>query len=260
MDLDASWWALSVRQMDEAQIDALFVPAVKAPSSVDQTRLIKMAGKRGMLVVFEGLDRSGKSTQCERLAETLRKEGESVEHMRFPNRITPIGQMINNYLTGQTNQDDHVIHLLFSANRWEAAKTIEDHINAGTTVVIDRYSYSGAVYSAAKQVPSMSLEWCRQPEVGLPRPDLCLFLDLSSEEAAKRGGFGTERYEKQDLQNRVRQLYGEMRKHDDEREDITVVDAGRPIDVVESDILEIVKKAKSKLKAEGSELRRMRPW
>lgn len=35
-------------------------------------------------------------------------------------RTTPIGQMINGYLNGETEQEDHVIHLLFSANRWEA--------------------------------------------------------------------------------------------------------------------------------------------
>ncbi len=219
-----------------------------------------MVPNRGMLIVFEGLDRSGKSTQCERLVEYLRKGGENVEHMRFPNRTTPIGQMINNYLTGQTDQDDHVIHLLFSANRWEAAKTIECHIHSGTTVVIDRYSYSGAVYSAAKQIPNMDLAWCRQPEVGLPRPDLCLFLSLSSEEAAMRGGFGNERYEKQELQDRVRKLYGEMRKHDDEGEDIAVVDAGRSVDAVADEVVKAVKQAKVKLDSEGSELRHMRPW
>jgi hypothetical protein len=36
-------------------------------------------------------------------------------------RSTPIGQMINSYLLGQSEQEDHVIHLLFSANRWELA-------------------------------------------------------------------------------------------------------------------------------------------
>ncbi|KAJ4307375.1 Thymidylate kinase, partial [Neodidymelliopsis sp. IMI 364377] len=65
-------------------------------------------------------------------------------------------------------------------------------INANKTVIIDRYYYSGIVYSAAKQNPSLSLEWCRNPDVGLPRPDLCLFLDISAEAAAQRGGYGTE--------------------------------------------------------------------
>ena len=219
-----------------------------------------MAGPRGMLIVFEGLDRSGKSTQCENLVKVLINQGETVEHMRFPNRTTPIGQIIDNYLTGQTDQDDHVIHLLFSANRWEAAKAVEEHVKAGTTVVIDRYSYSGAVYSAAKQIPSMDLNWCRQPEVGLPRPDICLFLDISSEEASKRGGFGTERYEKKDLQDRVRQLYAEMSQHDDEREDIVVIDAGRSVDDVAKDILTAVDCAKDRLKGRDGELRRMRAW
>lgn len=219
-----------------------------------------MGDKRGTLIVFEGLDRSGKSTQCLRLVENLRKEGEKVEHMRFPNRTTPIGQMINSYLSGQTQQEDHVIHLLFSANRWESAQQIQDHINSGTTVVIDRYSYSGCVYSAAKENKSMNLAWCRQPEVGLPRPDLCLFLDISAENAAKRGGFGTERYEKQDLQDRVRQLYAEMREHEDEREDIVVVDAGKSVEEVESQILNIVKKARSQTDERAMDLRHIRPW
>ena len=219
-----------------------------------------MAVQRGILIVFEGLDRSGKSTQCERLVENIRSNGDGVEHMRFPNRSTPIGQIINNYLTGQTHQDDHVIHLLFSANRWESAQAIEDHIKAGRTVVIDRYSYSGCVYSAAKQTKSMDLAWCRQPEVGLPRPDICLFLDLSSEEAAKRGGFGTERYEKQELQGQVRQLYQEMRQHSDEDEDIVVIDAGRSVEDVERDILQKVSNTKVDLEKNKSELRHIRPW
>lgn len=153
-----------------------------------------------------------------------------------------------------------MIHLLFSANRWEAARSIEEHIRAGTTVVIDRYSYSGAVYSAAKQIPAMDLQWCRQPEVGLPRPDICLFLDISSEEAAKRGGFGTERYEKQELQARVRELYAEMRKHDDEGEDISVIDAGRNIEEVGKDILSAVDEARERLRAGKPALRHTRPW
>lgn len=53
----------------------------------------------------------------------------------------------------------------------------------------------------------MSLEWCRQPDVGLPRPDLCIFLDISAEAAAKRGGFGTEKYEKKEMQDQVRILF-----------------------------------------------------
>jgi dTMP kinase len=75
--------------------------------------------KRGALIVLEGLDRSGKSSQSKALGTFLRSRGESVEEWRFPDRTTAIGQMISSYLTGASELDDSAIHLLFSANRWE---------------------------------------------------------------------------------------------------------------------------------------------
>ncbi|GIZ47029.1 hypothetical protein CKM354_001013000 [Cercospora kikuchii] len=213
---------------------------------------------RGRLIVFEGLDRSGKSTQCARLIDHIKSQGQKVEYMRFPNRGTVIGQMIDNYLVGTSSQEDHAIHLLFSANRWEAAEDIKKHLLGGTTVVVDRYYYSGCVYSAAKHNPTMDLAWCRHPEVGLPRPDLCLFLDISAEDAAKRGGFGNERYEKQEMQDRVRDLFTEMRTHADEAEDIITVDAGRSVEEVEKTIHEIVA---TRLSGPPSQpLRHINPW
>ncbi|KAG9677039.1 thymidylate kinase, partial [Aureobasidium melanogenum] len=213
---------------------------------------------RGKLIVFEGLDRSGKSTQCERLVSHLSERGLPVKHRRFPDRTTPIGQMINNYLQGQSEQEDHVIHLLFSANRWEAVASIEADINAGTTVVIDRYYYSGCVYSAAKNNPSLNLAWCRHPEEGLPRPDLCLFLDISAEDAAKRGGWGEERYEKKELQDRVRQLFADIRATDD-GSDFVTIDAGQSLETVESAIRRHAE-ACIGTTDDSSPLRRIQPW
>ncbi|XP_021749886.1 thymidylate kinase-like [Chenopodium quinoa] len=74
---------------------------------------------RGALVVLEGLDRSGKSSQCIQLLSHLQSIGCSAELWRFPDRNTAVGQMISAYLSNQSNLDDHTIHLLFSANRWE---------------------------------------------------------------------------------------------------------------------------------------------
>ena len=78
--------------------------------------------KRGTFIVFEGCDRSGKSTACKKLVEYLndRKiENANAKLMRFPDRTTEVGSAIDAYLKGQKELDDHVIHLLFSANRWE---------------------------------------------------------------------------------------------------------------------------------------------
>ena len=74
--------------------------------------------------------------------------------------------MINSYLQGKAHQDDHAIHLLFSANRWEDIQGLLDEVVQGTTLVVDRYSFSGAVYSAAKENPDLSLEWAWSPEIG----------------------------------------------------------------------------------------------
>ncbi|KAL4972106.1 thymidylate kinase-domain-containing protein [Aspergillus desertorum] len=194
---------------------------------------------RGVLIVVEGLDRAGKSSQCEFLRDLLQESGRPVKYIRFPDRTTPIGKLIDGYLRRQSHLNDHSIHLLFSANRWEIAQSIESDIANGTSVIIDRYSYSGAVYSAAKANSSLSLEWAWQPEIGLPKPDLCLFLSISPEEAAKRGGFGGERYENETMQTRVRALFdtvfGLQRATD-----IRTIDAGKPFEEVSQDISNVV--------------------
>ncbi|KAL8998413.1 MAG: hypothetical protein Q9169_002541 [Polycauliona sp. 2 TL-2023] len=194
--------------------------------------------RRGALIVVEGLDRAGKSTQCEKLVRYLEKKGRPVKHMRFPDRSTPIGESIDSYLKGETQQEDHVIHLLFSANRWEAAPHIIEDISNGTAIVIDRYYYSGVVYSAAKNNPDLSLEWAIQPELGLPKPDLCLFLDISLVDASVRGGFGSERYETSEMQKRVRTLFQDLQERPQNKE-IVSVNAGQSIDEVHQEVCQL---------------------
>ncbi|CAK7203841.1 Thymidylate kinase [Sporothrix eucalyptigena] len=162
---------------------------------------------RGALIILEGLDRSGKTTQVQILEKKLVEQGRQVQVLRFPDRTTPIGKMIDAYLKSEAAMDDHVIHLLFSANRWEAATKIEELLHKGVTVVCDRYYYSGMVYSAAKGNPLLPLSWARGPEAGLPRPDLVVFLDLTEDQARTRGGWGDEIYEKAEMQRRVRKLF-----------------------------------------------------
>ncbi|KAF2153348.1 thymidylate kinase, partial [Myriangium duriaei CBS 260.36] len=214
---------------------------------------------RGKLIVFEGLDRAGKSTQCVKLVEALQRQGQKVTHVRFPDRTTTIGKLIDQYLRGETDQDDHAMHLLFSANRWEAASKIEQAIASGTNVVVDRYIYSGCVYSAAKQNPRLDLRWARQPDEGLPRPDVCVFLELSPSEAAKRGGWGEERYEKKEMQDRVRELFHEIKASPD-GEDFVTINAGGSIEDVEKLIWKAVQAVFERVDDENSPLRVVIPW
>ena len=159
--------------------------------------------------------------------------------MNPSDRSTAIGQSIDAYLKGEQQIEDHVVHLLFSANRWEAAVQMRTDIAEGMTLIVDRYSFSGVVYSAAKQNPSLDVDWAYQPEIGLPRPDACFFLDISPADAAKRGGFGDERYEESGLQQRVRALFPRILKTACSGQ-FEIIDGGQSLEEVEECILNLV--------------------
>ncbi|GMH30959.1 hypothetical protein Nepgr_032802 [Nepenthes gracilis] len=186
---------------------------------------------RGALVVLEGLDRSGKSSQSRRLVSYLEGLGISAELWRFPDRNTSVGQTISSYLSNKSQLDDHTIHLLFSANRWEKRSSMEDKLKAGTTLIVDRYSYSGVAFSSAK---GLNIEWCKAPEIGLLAPDLVFYLDLPPEKAAERGGYGGERYEHLDFQRKVAEKYHLLR--DDSWK---IIDACLPIEDVQKQLRDL---------------------
>ncbi|KAI0527376.1 hypothetical protein KFK09_002976 [Dendrobium nobile] len=197
---------------------------------------------RGALIVLEGLDRCGKTTQCGKLVSSLEGRGLPVEAWRFPDRNTDIGRMISSYLTNRSQLDDQAIHLLFSANRWEKRSLMENKLRNGITLVVDRYSYSGVSFSAAK---GLDIEWCKAPEKGLIAPDLVVYLDIMPEEAASRGGYGSERYEQLEFQRNVAHCYRIL--HDVAWK---VIDARLPLDSIENQIqglaLESIKSCQKK--------------
>lgn len=187
---------------------------------------------RGLLVVFEGVDRCGKTTQSTQLVKRLSESGIPVTHMRFPDRATATGKVINAYLQESVNADDHAIHLLFSANRWEARDALVRSVQEGKVVVLDRYAYSGAAFSAAK---GLDLEWCKGPDRGLPKPDIVIYLNLSTSEASKRGGFGKERYENVEFQEKVRLQFDLLME-----KDWNIVDASKSQEDISAEVKRLV--------------------
>ena len=135
---------------------------------------------------------------------------------------------------------------------------IEQDIKNGVTVVVDRYFYSGCVYSAAKQNPLLDIQWARQPDTHLPRPDIVIFLDLSVEDTVQRGGFGEERYEKKAMQDRVRELFYTMQQGPD-GEDFVKIDAGQSVDAVEREIFGAIQVMMQRVDSDDSPLRRVSP-
>lgn len=118
------------------------------------------------------------------------------------------------------------------------------------------------IYSAAKRNPELSIGWARQCDEGLPRPDMVVFLDLDLAEAEKRGGYGEEKYEKREMQERVKELFAALKVAEgDEKEDMCTVDAGYGIKVVAEKIYELVAEAVVSVESgRFRELGKVAPW
>ncbi|GLC38054.1 hypothetical protein PLESTM_000679100 [Pleodorina starrii] len=199
-------------------------------TSLDTVRKVP----RGALIVFEGGDRCGKTTQCSKLVERLRSQGVDAVMWRFPDRSTSIGAAINAYLAEQSHLDDAVVHMLFVANRLEKREEMLRLLAGGTTLVLDRYSYSGVAYTAAKGLPHLSIEYCKSVEVLLPAADLVLHMTMTAEATAARGGYGQERYEKVEFQKKVMEAFEALR---DER--WAVIDASGTIEDIHQQVVAV---------------------
>lgn len=158
----------------------------------------KYAG--GKLIVFEGGDRSGKTTQSHLLHESI---PDSVL-LRYPDRNAPIGQILNSFLSGQTQLLPSVSNLLFLAILWQTVEEIKKHLTEGRTVILDRYTASCYVYSLLRGIDEEQLKVLL---AGMPEPSITFFLDVDPQRTAKRGDFGHEIYDTVEYQQRVRQEF-----------------------------------------------------
>jgi len=192
--------------------------------------------KRGLFFVFEGLDRSGKSTQSKLLAKCLEEEGKKVAWRCFPDRSTTVGLLIDLYLRRAIDLPDRAVHELFSANRWESMQSINQELESGTYIVCDRYAFSGVAYSASK---GLDFTWCQTADCGLLSPDCIFYLHVSEQVGASRANFGDERYENVDMQTRVRKEF--QRPALRERIEWRDVNGARPIEEVHAEILATVR-------------------
>jgi len=143
-----------------------------------------------MLIVLEGLDGAGKSTQLRLLSDYIASKGHQVEHMHFPRYEAPvIGEMIAGFLRGDFGAIDtvhpKVVAYLFAQDRRDAAASIRDRLASGKCVVLDRYVYSNIAFQCSKvDDPSQASalrDWIfrtEYEEFAIPKPDLNIFLDV----------------------------------------------------------------------------------
>ncbi|XP_038172952.1 LOW QUALITY PROTEIN: thymidylate kinase-like [Arvicola amphibius] len=198
-----------------------------------------MASYRGTLIVLEGVGRAGNTTQGHWLVTALCSSGHRAKMLRFPERSTETSKLLNSYLEKKTELEDHSVHLFFSANRWEQVPLIKAKLNQGVNLVLNRYAFSGVAFTSVKE--NISLNWCKQSDVGLPKPDLILFLQLQLLDAAARGEFGLERYETGTLQEQVPLCFQQLMKG--ENLNWKVVDGSRSIEDVHEEVRVLSKDA-----------------
>ena len=160
---------------------------------------------RGLLVVFEGLDQSGKQTQAERLRDRLVAAGRTVRLLSFPSYDTHIGAEIGRALKGERDYAADTMQLLYVANRFEWKPEIERELAEGTVVVCDRYLASSVAYGEAFGLDGA---WLSEIQRYLPQPDLTVLLDIEPQVSASRKTADRDKYERDlALLARVRESY-----------------------------------------------------
>ena len=147
----------------------------------------------GKLIVIEGTDGSGKSTQFKLLTEFLENKGLEFKKLVLPQYAEPSSALIRMYLGGEfgTNPSDvnaYAATAFFAVDRYASYKKVWGQwYDEGGLIVSDRYTTSNAVHQTSKEPPEKQgefLKWLYEFEydrLGLPRPDLTIYLDVPTD-------------------------------------------------------------------------------
>ncbi|MGH2907250.1 MAG: dTMP kinase [Solirubrobacterales bacterium] len=194
---------------------------------------------RGHFITFEGIDRSGKSTQVEMLAEAF---GSRAVCVREPGG-TPLGESIRHILKdSDTPVGPRAEALLFAAARAELVETvIKPALAEGMIVIADRYIDSSLAYQGVARGLGLTAiadlnDWAA---AGL-LPDLTILIEVDPERARARGAEEDDRFEDEgvEFQHKVAAAYDEIADEDDHR--VTRISGDKPPGEVATDILDAI--------------------
>ena len=149
-----------------------------------------MAKKKGKLIVIDGVDGSGKTTQLALLATRLKKEGYMVKTVDFPEYSDNFfGQFIGHCLTEQyfnwLKVHPKIASVIYAADRFESKEKIEDWLKKGYIVLANRYVSANQIHQGGKiaspQKRAAFIKWLDEMEYQvfkIPRPNVILYLSL----------------------------------------------------------------------------------
>lgn len=158
-----------------------------------------------MIIVIEGGDQAGKLTQSTMLEKALKKRKIKTKLFHFPDYKTPIGKEIRKYLDGKRKFSTQVIHCMLSANRWEKFEQIKSAQEKNSVLIMNRYYHSNLVYGLAN---GMKEKWLENLDVGLPKADLVILLDVSQKESFNRQKTNRDKFEKnEEFLRKISKIY-----------------------------------------------------
>lgn len=197
------------------------------------------ARRRGRLVVLEGLDGAGTTTQARLLADALRADGRTV-HVTAEPSGGPVGalvrQVLNRRIAGRDGApfDPAALALLFAADRLDhAAVEIAPKLAAGIDVVSDRFTLSSLAYQG---LATGDLAWVEAVNGRAPAPDVTIFLRVRPEIGLRRrhaASLDREIFEVAAFQRRVAAAYETaIERLAAAGQSVVVLDGEQPVDAV----------------------------
>ncbi len=176
-----------------------------------------LLAKKGCLIVFEGIEGSGKTTASRNLEKYLSTKDYKTMWTREPT-TSKIGCLIENILLGQVAVAEEAVPLLFAADRADHTRRfISPAISKGYIVISDRYTYSSLAYQRSGMRKPFTRDWLEEINKYAIKPDLVIFLDIAPEEGLSRIGkwqriHDDKFFEDLEAQKRIRQAYHDLFK------------------------------------------------
>ena len=196
---------------------------------------------RGVLITFEGVEGSGKSTQLTRLARHLTRAGHRVERTSEPDG-TRLGMAVRRLFELPAMVPLTEVFLFMAARHQHVTEKIAPWLKRGRVVLSDRYTDATVAYQGyARGLDPAMIRELNVRATGGVLPDLTLLFDVDPAEGFRRiGKRRLDRFEREALafHRRVRRGYLEIQRADPKR--VRLVRAGRPADVVEREMCGIV--------------------
>ena len=147
---------------------------------------------KGKLIIIEGLDGSGKSTQMQLLCQRAEQLGKPVRRVKFPNYDEDSSALVKAYLSGELGSlqqiNAYAASVLYSVDRYATwRRHMHSDYEQGAVFLLDRYTTAN-MYHQTTKLPHEEwdsfLDWLVDLEfqkMGLPAPDLVLYLDMPTE-------------------------------------------------------------------------------